>query len=294
MTNNDDIVDTTTSAGFAPDGAQPARLRRSPSLVAGAAIISLLFGVAVVAVFWTPHDPLMLQPDAAFLSPSLRYLLGTDQLGRDILSNVLSGAGTTLLAALLATIIAMTMGVCLGVAAAVSRRWMDDAILAIATVFVALPALLLALVVVAARGPSTATVVITVGIAAGASVTVVTRREAAGVMRQPFIAAARYSGSTTWAITKRHVARNLVPTLVVQATGAASIAIVAESTLSYLGLGTTPPTPSWGRMIASTQQYLLVHPLLTLWPALCICIAVLGLTLLGDGLREQLDPTVSP
>ena len=264
-------------------------MKRSPSFVAGSLVIAVMATLAILALLWTPHDPLVVDTTARFSSPSWQHWLGTDQLGRDVFSNVLQGGQTTLLTAFLAMTIAMVIGGIAGVASAVSRRWIDDAVMAVVTVFVAFPALLLALLIVAARGASSATAVITVGVAAGASVAVVTRREARDVMRETYIVAARYSGSTTWSLVRRHVLRNLAPSLIVQATGAASVAIVAESTLSYLGLGATPPTPSWGRMLASTQQYLLVHPLLTLWPALFISVSVLGINLLGDGLRERYD-----
>ena len=271
-----------------------ARSTRTPTLAAGALLVGCIAAITLLGLVWTPHDSIAVDSTVRFSPPSANHLLGTDQLGRDVLSNVIEGARTTLLAGMLATFIAIALGGILGVVAAVSRRWIDDVITAVATVFVAFPALLLALVIVAARGPSTGTVVITVGIAAGASVVVVTRRDAADIMRSPYVLAARFSGGTTFRIVTTHVLRNLMPSLMVQATSAASIAIVAESTLSYLGLGTTPPTPSWGRMIASTQQYLLVHPMLTLWPALFICVTVVGVTLLGDGLRDRLDATLLP
>jgi peptide/nickel transport system permease protein len=267
-------------------------MRPSPSLKLGGFLTLLVSLLAVVSRVWTPADPLMVDTGARFLRPSLQHIFGTDQLGRDVFSGVMQGGQTTLLTALLAMTIAMVIGGSAGVVAAVSSRWIDDAVTTVATVFVAFPALLLALLIVAARGASSATAVITVGIAAGASVAVVTRREAHDVMSTAYILAARYSGTTTWSLVRRHLLRNLAPSLIVQATGAASVAIVAESTLSYLGLGTTPPTPSWGRMLASTQQYLLVHPLLTFWPALFISVSVLGINLLGDGLRERLDPVL--
>jgi peptide/nickel transport system permease protein len=267
-----------------------ARSARTPTLAAGAVLVGCIAAITLLGLVWTPHDSIAVDSTMRFSPPSANHLLGTDQLGRDVLSNVIEGARTTLLAGMLATFIAIALGGILGVVAAVSRRWIDDVITAVATVFVAFPALLLALVIVAARGPSTGTVIITVGVAAGASVVVVTRRDAADIMRSPYVLAARFSGGTTSRIVTTHVLRNLM----VQATSAASIAIVAESTLSYLGLGTTPPTPSWGRMIASTQQYLLVHPMLTLWPALFICVTVVGVTLLGDGLRDRLDATLLP
>ena len=277
-----------------PNNVTLARVKGNPSLALGALLTAFIGSITVLGLIWTPHDPLSVDSTARFSPPSVSHLLGTDQLGRDVLSNIIEGARTTLLAGVLATLIAIALGASLGVIAAASTKWIDDVITAVATVFVAFPALLLALVIVAARGPSTNTVVITVGIAAGASVVVVTRRDAVDILRSPYVQAARFAGSTTSRVVTNHVLRNLMPSLTVQATSAASIAVVAESTLSYLGLGTTPPTPSWGRMLASTQQYLLVHPMLTLWPALFICITVVGVTLLGDGLREHVDTRLLP
>ena len=268
-------------------------MKRSPSLVAGVVVVTCLGGLALLSVFWTPYDPLAVDASARFASPTWRHLLGTDQLGRDILSNVIEGARTTLLAAIAATAIATTIGAALGIVAAVVPRWLEGLLSAIVTGVIALPALLLALALAAARGPSTSVAVIAIGVAAGASVAAVTRFEAAGIIRAPYVLASRYSGASMLLVVKRHVWRNLTPTLAVQSSGAASIAIIAESTLSYLGLGTPPPTPSWGRMLAVTQQYLLVHPLLALWPAVFVCVAVLGFNLLGDGLRERLDPTLT-
>ncbi len=277
-----------------PNNLTLARVKGNPSLALGALLTAFIGSITVLGLIWTPHDPLSVDSTARFSPPSVSHLLGTDQLGRDVLSNIIEGARTTLLAGVLATLIAIALGASLGVIAAASIKWIDDVITAVATVFVAFPALLLALVIVAARGPSTNTVVITVGIAAGASVVVVTRRDAVDILRSPYVQAARFAGGTTPRIVTNHVLRNLMPSLTVQATSAASIAVVAESTLSYLGLGTTPPTPSWGRMLASTQQYLLVHPMLTLWPALFICITVMGVTLLGDGLRDRTDVALLP
>lgn len=267
-------------------------MKYSRSLTIGVAICAIMAALALTSALWTPHDPLSIDAEATFASPSVEHPFGTDQLGRDVLSTIWQGARTSLLAAVLAAALAMLFGASAGIVAATSRRWANDVIITVSTVFVAFPALLLGLLVAAARGPSTSSSVLTIAIATGASVAVVTRSDAADIMRQQFVTAARYCGASTWSIVKRHVVRNLLSSLVVQATGAAAIAVVAESTLSYLGLGAVPPTPSWGRMLASTQQYLLVHPLLTLWPALFISVTVLGISLLGDGLRERLDPNL--
>ena len=268
-------------------------MKRSPSFVAGGLVVIVMAALAVLALLWTPYDPLVVDTTARFSPPSWQHWLGTDQLGRDVLSNLLVGARTSLTAALAATVIAIVFGATLGIVSAVSPRWLDGMLSAIVTVVIALPALLLALVIAAARGPSTSAAVVAIGIAAGASVAAVTRFEADGIIRSPYVLSSRYGGASTWLVVRRHVFRNLAPTIAVQASGAASIAIIAESTLSYLGLSTPPPTPSWGRMLASTQQYLLVHPMLMLWPALFVCVTVLGFNLLGDGLRERLDPTLA-
>lgn len=267
-------------------------MKHSRSLVVGVSICAVMVALALTSALWTPHDPLQIDAEATFAGPSVEHPFGTDQLGRDVLSTIWQGARTSLLAAVLAAALAMLIGATAGVVAATSRRWANDVIITVSTVFVAFPALLLGLLVAAARGPSTSSSVLTIAIATGASVAVVTRSDAADIMRQHFVTAARYCGGSTWSIIKRHVIRNLLASIIVQATGAAAVAVVAESTLSYLGLGAVPPTPSWGRMLASTQQYLLVHPLLTLWPALFISVTVLGISLLGDGLRERLDPSL--
>lgn len=264
-------------------------MKRSTSLIFGAAILLLLLGAILLAFVWTPYDPEAIDSTATFRGPSLRHLMGTDQLGRDILSILLFGGRSTLGAAIIASILAVLLGGTVGVVTALAKPFLRDSLTSAVTVVLALPALLLALVFAAARGPSTTTAMFAIGLATSASVALVTQSEVAQIWRSPFVLAARLSGGTSWAIIRRHVIRNLIPSLVVQTTGAASIAIVAESTLSYLGLSTPPPTPSWGRMLASTQQYLLVHPIVTLWPALFICLAVLGCNLLGDGLRERLS-----
>lgn len=159
-------------------------------------------------------------------------------------------------------------------------------------IVLALPTVLFAIVLAAIYGPSTWTAVFAIGIALSASVAQVTRREVVVVLMADYVMAARASGCGTWRIIVKHILPNIRASLFVQASGACAIAILAESTLSYLGLGTTPPAPSWGRMMASLQQYLLINPIFPLWPGLAIVITVLGFNLLGDGLRESLDPTL--
>lgn len=267
-------------------------MKRSPSLAAGVVIIGALAGFALLGIVWTPYDPTAVNSTQVFAQSSWRNLLGTDQLGRDVLSILIAGSRTSLTAAAGAVIIAMTLGLSIGTLAATASRRADDFISATLAIGLAFPALLLALVLAATYGPSTEIAVVAIGLATSTSVALVTRSEARRILGTSFVVAARYTGATTPEVIRRHVLRNLVPSIAVQASGVAAIAIAAEATLSYLGLGTTPPNPSWGRMLASTQQYILVTPLLPLWPALVIALAIYGCNLLGDGLREHFDPTL--
>lgn len=267
-------------------------MKRSPSFTAGCLILGVVSTMAILGAVWTPYDALAIDAARAFESPSLRHLLGTDQLGRDILSILMDGSRTSLLAAIMAVSIAMSLGVALGVVAGASVRQIDDALTALLAIGLAFPALLLALILAATYGPSTTIAVVAIGLATSVSVALVTRNEVRQVMESVYVLAAQYSGATKVSIIRHHVLRNVAPSVMVQASGAAAIAIAAESTLSYLGLGTTPPNPSWGRMLASTQQYILVTPLIPLWPAVVITLAIYGCNLLGDGLRERLDPTL--
>jgi len=267
-------------------------VKRSPSLIAGAVIVGTMSMIALLGNVWTPYDPTAVSSAQAFTSSSWRHLLGTDQLGRDVLSILMAGSRTSLAAAAAAVVIAMALGLTVGILAATVSRRVDDFITAGLAIGLAFPALLLALILAATYGPSTEIAVIAIGLATSISVALVTRSEVRHIFGTTYVVAARYSGTTTLGVICRHVLRNLLPSITVQASGVAAVAIAAEATLSYLGLGTTPPNPSWGRMLASTQQYILVTPLVPLWPALVIALAIYGCNLLGDGLREHFDPTL--
>jgi peptide/nickel transport system permease protein len=267
-------------------------VKHSPSFVAGAVIVSAMSAGALVGNVWTPYDPTAVNTTQVFASSSWRHVLGTDQLGRDVLSILIAGARTSLAAAAAAVIIAMALGLTIGILAATVSRRADDIITATLAIGLAFPALLLALILAATYGPSTGIAVVAIGLATSVSVALVTRSETRQILGTTYVVAARFTGATTATVIHRHVLRNLLPSITVQASGVAAVAIAAEATLSYLGLGTTPPNPSWGRMLASTQQYILVTPLLPLWPALVIALAIYGCNLLGDGLRERFDPTL--
>lgn len=264
--------------------------RRSPHLVAGSVLASACGAAALLPAAWLPHDPLAIDPVGRFADPSWRHPFGTDALGRDVLSLVAAGARATLGTALGAVGIAMAVGTVLGVAAATWPRSAGAVVRRAGAVALALPSLLVALVLVAATGPGAATAAVAIGAALAAGIARVTSDEAGRILASDFVAAARTSGAGPVRVAARHLLPNLRASLLVQASGAFAVAILGESTLSYLGLGTRPPTPSWGRMLAESQQYLVVDPLVAVWPGAAIALAILGFGLLGDGIRDATDP----
>ena len=267
-------------------------MKQNRNLFFGIGMVALSSTMALLSVLWTPYDPLEINPDISMAKPSWSHLLGTDVLGRDVFSNLLAGSRTTLVTAFLVVIITMSLGVTTGIGVALSPRWFNRTAIYSIDIVLALPAVLFAIVLAAIYGPSTFTAVIAISIATSAAVAQVTRREVVVLLNSDYVLAARACNSDRLRIVRRHILPNIRASLFIQASGAASIAILAESTLSYLGLGATPPAPSWGRMLASSQQYLLIDPVVALWPGLAIIITVLGFNLLGDGLREALDPTL--
>lgn len=261
------------------------------TLWAGGLLVGALVVVAVVAVFWTPHDPLRVVTSEALLGPSWRHPLGTDPFGIDILSRLMAGARTCLLVGVIAVAIASTVGVPLGVVVGMSSgSWWAKLLLRISDLLYAFPALLLAILLAAALGASTVTAMVAIGIATIPVFVRMARAATLQVMTRDYIASARISGIGWPAIGVQHVLPNIAPLLGVQASVSFAMAILAEAALSYLGLGTPPDTPSWGRMVLEAQRHLFTEPSLTLWPALAIGLAVLGFNLLGDGLRDRLDP----
>ena len=266
-------------------------MRRRPSLAIGAALVGAVVLVALVSVLWTPADPTHVEVADRFQGPGHRgHLLGTDQLGRDVVSMLMAGARNTLLTGVVTVAIAVAVGVPLGGLAALLRGWLEELVMRVSDVLLAFPALLLAVLFAAVFRPSTVTVMAAIGIAFVPVFARVVRGAGLQVMEQDYIAAARTFGSSGAWLFWRHLLPNVGSVIIVQATIAFAIAILAEAALSYLGLGTPPPTPSWGRMLSDAQSYLSQSPLLALWPGLAISLSVLGFNLLGDGLRDALDP----
>lgn len=263
---------------------------RRAGLYIGVVLVAVVILAALVSLVWTPYDPLQVQPTRTLLPPGWPHLLGTDNFGIDIVSRLLVGARTTVFVGLVAVSLAAIGGVPLGMLAGMSGGWVSQVILRVTDILYAFPALLLAILLGAAVGASTFTAMVAIGIASIPAFARVARAATMLVMTQDFILAARASGTSRVTTAVRHVLPNIAAVLGVQASVSFGIAVLAEAALSYLGLGTPPPTPTWGRMLHDAQTYIFTAPIQALWPGLAIGLAVLGLNLLGDGLRDHLDP----
>lgn len=266
-------------------------LRRMPLTgTIGLIIVLGIVAVALLSLIWTPYDPLQADPADRLSGSSAQHLLGTDRYGRDVLSTLMAGAQVTLLVGCVAVLIAAVIGTPLGILAAMRRGWTEEFIMRSADMMLAFPALLLAIMASAVMGASTLAAMIAIGLAAGPGFARVARAGTLQVMSSDFILAARSASQPEMRIARRHVLPIIFGLVVIQASVTFALAILAEAALSFLGLGTPPPEPSWGRMLQGAQDYLAVAPHLAIWPGLAIAVAVLGFNLLGDGLRDVLDP----
>ncbi|MDM4761610.1 ABC transporter permease [Galbitalea sp. SE-J8] len=265
-------------------------LLRRPGGVIGVAVVVLLVASAALSLVWTPWPLLHTDIAERWQGPSARHWLGTDQTGRDLFSWLLAGARTTVLVAVGATLVAGLVGVSLAALGSLTPRGVREAVTVLVDLAIAFPVLLIAMLLAATIGGSLTVVVLAVGIGFGFSVARVTRPEIRRVQRSDYVLAARAAGVGRVGMVVQHLVPNVGPTLVVQLSLAASVSVLAEAGLSYLGYGAPSGTPSWGRLLSATQGYIATQPLAVLWPGLTISIATLGLTLLGDALREALDP----
>ncbi|OXM74501.1 MULTISPECIES: ABC transporter permease [Amycolatopsis] len=268
----------------------PVTGRTSPTLVAGAVLVGLVVLAALVSFAWTPHDPLKVESTARLLGPTGDHWFGTDKFGRDVFSQILVGARTTLYVGVIAVGVAALVGTPLGILAGMSKRWLGEFVMRVNDLVLAFPALLLAIMLGAVYGASTVTAMIAIGVATIPSFARVARSGTLQVMSTEYVLAARSAGRSRFFIARRHVLPNIGGLVIVQCSVSFGIAVLAEAALSFLGFGTRPPTPSWGRMLQESQELLTVQPRLALVPGLAIAIAVLGFNLLGDGLRDRLDP----
>ncbi|MEC9268660.1 MAG: ABC transporter permease [Pseudomonadota bacterium] len=264
---------------------------RVPQLWIGGALTGVILLAAILSLFWTPYGIDQQSIADRLQGPSAGHWLGTDMFGRDILSRILGGAGTALTVGLAAIALGLAGGLPLGLAAAMNRDGPADMLIARgADLIFAFPALLSAVLIAAVHGPGEINVVVAVGIFNIAVFARVVRGAALSVMARPFLRAALAMGRPWPSVAVKHLLPNIAGVIAVQATIQFAVAILAEAGLSYLGLGVKPPNPSWGKMLADAQTLLYVDPRQAIFPGLAILWAVLGLNLLGDGLRDFLDP----
>ena len=277
-----------------PQPAAGKRVRRawSPSFIAGIVMVSVVLLVGLVAAVWTPYSLDSTGDGGRLSGPTSEFWLGTDKLGRDLFSQFISGATSALVVAVSTIIIAGIIGLVLGIAAAATVWWFDAGVSKVIDIMIAFPTLLLAMLVVTVRGASLSSAILAIGISGSAVIARVTRINTARVLREDYVRAARTSGTGWWGIIGTHVLPNIYPMLLVQLMLLAGAAILAEASLSYLGLGAPPPTASWGRMLLEAQSTVSVQPLGALAPGFAIAWTVLGLNLLGDGIRDYTDPTL--
>jgi peptide/nickel transport system permease protein len=264
---------------------------RRVNLVVGAAIVLVVVITALVSYVWTPFDPERISSTERLLGVGENgHLLGTDQFGRDVLSQIMVGSQTALFVGILAVSIAVVIGIPFGGIAAARRGWSEDVVMRMSDVIYAFPPVLLAILLVAVVSPGIGPAMVAIGIAYVPIVARVTRGAALSVFERDFVSAARTYGRSKPYIFLRHVLPNIASVLIVQITVLFALAILAEAALSFLGIGAQPPRPSWGRSLRDAQTFIQLSPRLAVWPGLAIAFTVLGFNLLGDGLRDALDP----
>ncbi len=269
------------------------RALRHKSFAIGGALVALLIATALLSFVWTPYSPIELDIPNKLQPPSAAHWLGTDSLGRDIGTLLIVGSRNSIAVGLIAVGIGISFGVALGLLAAARRGWVEELVMRFSDFTFAFPALLSAIMLTAVYGPGLGTAIVAIGIFNVPVFARITRAAANGVWAREFVLAARACGKGAWSITFRHVLPNIAAILIVQATIQFAVAILAEAALSYLGLGTQPPMPSWGRMLNEGQNLMYQSWLLAVWPGLAIVFSVLGLNLMGDGLRDLLDPRLA-
>jgi len=262
----------------------------SRSFAIGGAITLALVAVALVSLVWTPYAVTAINVPMKLRPPSAEHWLGTDQFGRDVLSMMMLGARNSIAVSLVAVGIGAGLGVPLGALAAARRGWIEEAVMRFNDFAFAFPALLSAVMITALLGPGAVNSIIAIGIFNVPVFARLTRGASLSLWKREFVMAARVAGKGATRITVEHILPNVASVLIVQMTIQFALAILAEAGLSYLGLGTQPPNPSWGKMLNEAQTFMYLAPQLAIFPGAAIALTVLGLNLLGDGLRDVLDP----
>lgn len=266
------------------------RFLHRPVAVAGLVVIVLFIAVAILAPLIVPYDPIATSWTAIRKAPSVIHWMGTDENGRDVLSRVVFGARASLMAGVVSVLIAAGIGVPAGLLAGFAQGWIDAVLSRIVDAMLACPFLILAIALAAFLGPNLTNAMIAIGVSTAPRFMRVARAATLDASSNDYVEAARAIGNPGWRVAVRHVLPNIVPPVLVQGTLAIAAAIIAEASLSFLGLGQQPPAPSWGSMLNSAQRFLEQAPWLAVFPGLAIFLVVLSFNLVGDGLRDALDP----
>jgi peptide/nickel transport system permease protein len=280
---DDGVVNTPTARAVR-------RLLHRKGAVFGLAVIALLVAVAVLAPLIAPYEPDQQTWSAVRKAPSALHWFGTDDVGRDVFTRVIYGARASLLAGVVAVAFALLIGVPIGLIAGYFGGFLDALLSRINDAMLACPFLILAIALAAFLGPSLRNAMIAIAVTTAPIFMRLTRGQTMAVKVEDYIEAARAVGNPNWRIALRHILPNILPALLVQATLSIATAIIAEATLSFLGLGQQPPAPSWGSMLNAAQRFLVNAPWMAIWPGLAIFMAVISFNLVGDGLRDALDP----
>ncbi len=266
------------------------RLRRRPAAMFGLVVVVLFTLMALLATWLGLQDPIATNWGAIRKAPSAAHWFGTDEIGRDVFARVVWGTQASLLAGVVSVSISLLIGVPLGLLAGFVGGWVDMVIARITDAFLACPFLILAIALAAFLGPSLSNAMMAIGISAAPVFVRLTRGQVMQVKVEDYIEAARAVGNPPWRIALRHVLPNTLPPIMVQATLAIASAVIAEASLSFLGLGQQPPAPSWGSMLNTAKNYVEQAPWMAIWPGASIFLLVLSFNILGDGLRDALDP----
>ena len=266
------------------------QLRRNAGALLGLFVLAIMVLAAALAPLIAPHDPLTVAPEAQLKPPSAAHWAGTDLFGRDVFSRLLFGGRVSLLVGVVAVLIASVPGTALGLIAGYYRKWIDGLIMRVMDLMLSFPGILLALGIVALLGPGLLNVMIAVGIAGIPSYTRLVRSSVLAVKKNLYVRAARATGCRDGRILLRHILPNVLAPIVVLTTLDIAWAILNASSLSFLGLGAQPPTPEWGAMLSEGRGFMYQAPWITIAPGLAIMLTVLSVNLLGDGLRDALDP----
>ncbi|GFZ82153.1 peptide ABC transporter permease [Compostibacillus humi] len=269
------------------------RYVKNKSVVIGFTIISLVILAAIFAPYLTPYDPTEMDMSKRLISPNSEHLLGTDEFGRDLLTRLLYGARVSLFVGFISVSVAMTIGVLLGLISGYYGKWVDTIIMRIVDIFLSFPVILLAIALVAALGPGLGNVVIALGLVYWTNYARVVRSTVLAVKEEEYVQAAITMGASNLRIIFKYILPNVTAPIIVVATLGLGVAIVAEATLSFLGLGIQPPEPSWGWTLSVGLDFIRNAPYLSVFPGIAIMITVLGFNLLGDGLRDITDPKLN-